>query len=174
MKTLVLLFAVAFYFVVSSCNEGLICSSEWVLFGESCYKSVMEKMTFDDAVITCTDMSGGLAVPTSLNGNQFIWEMVSKVVGLQGTVWVGCTDKKEEEKWMQPGEGGEECSFFNWYPGEPNNPSEHYAEMVLFHSGSWYDGRGDRMSYVVCQRPAVTPTNPLLYCLQAGTKGRFT
>ena len=119
--------------MVSSCDEGLICPSEWVLFGESCYKSVMEEMTFDDAVKTCADVSGRVAVPTSLKGNQFILEMPSKVVDLNSKpkVWVGCTDREEEEKWLQPGEGGEECSFFNWYPGEPN-PSEHYAQMVLF------------------------------------------
>ena len=175
MKTLVLLFAVAFYFVISSCNEGLSCPSEWVLFGESCYKSVMEKMNFDDAVITCTDMSGRLAVPTSLKGNQLIFEMFSKVVGLKGKVWVGCTDKKEEGKWVQLGEGGEECSFFNWYPGEPNSrdPDEDCAQMILPRNGSWYDGQCDGMCYVVCQRPAVAPTNPLLYCLQADTNGRF-
>ncbi|XP_033646020.1 perlucin-like protein [Asterias rubens] len=175
MKTLVLLFAVAFYFVVSSCNEGLICPSEWVLLGESCYKSVMEKMTFDDAVKTCTDMSGRLAVPTSFTDNQFIFEMVNKVVGLKGKVWVGCTDREEEGKWVQLGEGGEECSFFNWYPGEPNSrdPDEDCAQMILPRNGSWYDGQCDGMCYVVCQRPAVAPTNPLLYCLQADTNGRF-
>ncbi|XP_033646043.1 pulmonary surfactant-associated protein D-like [Asterias rubens] len=131
-------------------------------------------MTFQDAVKTCTDMSGGLVVPTSLTENQFIFEMViNKVVDLYSNVWVGCTDKKEEGKWMQPGEGGEECSFFNWYPGEPNIEPEDCAQMVLFLNGSWYDGDCDGMCFVACQRPAVAPTNPLLYCLQADTNGRF-
>ncbi len=174
MKAQVVLFAVAFYFVVSSCNEGLICPSEWVMFGESCYKSLMEKMNFNFAVINCIAMGGRVAVPTSLTEHQFIWEMVNKVA--EGAVYIGCTDMTEEGKWVQPGVGGEECSFFNWYPGEPNGyPGENCAQMNPFVNGLWNDGQCFLMENVVCQRPAVAPTSPpiSLYCLQADTTGRF-
>ena len=175
MKTLVLLVAVAVYFVVSSCNEGLVCTSEWVLFGESCYKSVMEKMTFDDAVITCTAMSSRLAVPSSLREHQLIWDMVNKVAE-GGNVWVGCTDREAEGKWVQPGEGGEACSYFNWYPGEPTKQNgEDCVLMNPSFNGRWNGGFCTWPSYVVCQRPAVAPTTPpvSLYCLQADTNSRF-
>ncbi|XP_071798849.1 macrophage mannose receptor 1-like [Asterias amurensis] len=98
--------------------------------------------------------------------------MVSNVES--GNVWVGCTDREVEGKWVQPGEG--ECSFFNWYPGEPTK--QNGEDCVLMNppcDGSWNDGSCNYPSYVVCQRPAVAPTIPPVspYCLQADTNGRF-
>ncbi|XP_033637895.1 mannose-binding protein C-like [Asterias rubens] len=129
-------------------------------------------MAFDTAVITCAVMSGHVAVPTSLSEHQFIWDMVSEVA--EGPVWVGCTDREEEGKWVQVDEV--ECSFFNWGPGEPNNAGgENCVLMNPPFDGSWNDGPCTWPTYVVCQRPAVAPTIPPvgLHCLQADTNGRF-
>ncbi|XP_071807996.1 pulmonary surfactant-associated protein D-like [Asterias amurensis] len=134
----------------------------------------MERMTFDDAVITCTDMRSRVAVPTSLQEQIFIWELVNAVDS--EAVYIGCTDKEEEGKWLQPGDGGEECSFFNWYPGEPNNAGgEDCAFMNPDFNGRWSDNTCIWPKYVVCQRPAVAPTDPQirLHCLQADTNGHF-
>ncbi len=131
-------------------------------------------MTFDSAVITCTAMSARVTVPTSLTEHQFIWEMVTKVAS--GNVWVGCTNREVGDKWVQPGEGSEECSFFNWYPEEPTqHAGEDCALMNPSYNGLWNDGYCSWPSYAVCQRPAVAPTTPpiSLHCLQADTNGRF-
>ncbi|XP_033635556.1 hepatic lectin-like [Asterias rubens] len=135
----------------------------------------MERMTFDNAVVTCTDLSSRVVVPSSFTEHQFIWDMVSEVP--EGTVHIGCTDREEEGKWVQPGDGGEECSFLHWSPGEPNTilPGEDCAFMDYRYGGQWTDAYCYKLGYVVCQRPAVTPTTTpqISYCLQADTNGRF-
>ena len=100
-------------------------------------------MTFDMALSTCTEMGGGLAVPDSLSEHQFIWEMFTQDV-TEDDLWIGCTDMEEEGKWVQPGEGGHvECSYINWYPGEPNGrnayPAHDCASMKRSYDGRWND-----------------------------------
>ena len=145
--------------MISSYSAHLICPTDWELFGDLCYKSLIGKMTFDMAVINCNATGGHVAIPTSLKDHQFIWEMGSKVA--TDTVWVGCTDEEEEGKWVEYGQGGKECSFLDWYPGEPNGGSDSDISCVRMrpiYNSQLIDVPCYWQSKVVCQRPAVAPT----------------
>ena len=132
-------------------------------------------MTWETAAQTCSDMGGGLVVPQSLEEHQFIWEMFTMSIP-DASLWIGCTDMEEEDKWIQAGGGGQECSYFNWAPGQPNQYNgweEDCVEMRNWYDGLWNDSGCSHMQFVICRFTAYCPT-PEMFCLEADGNGRFT
>ena len=132
-------------------------------------------MAWDEANTTCSDMGGGLVVPNYEDEHQFIWKMFERNVQ-ESDVWIGCTDMEEEGKWIQAGGGGQECSYFNWAPGEPNQHSGHEEDCVqMWHEtdGLWNDIECSRAAFVICEFSAGPSPALEVLCLQANANGRF-
>ena len=143
--------------------------------GGFCYQLLDQKMAWDEANTTCSDMGGGLVVPNSEDEHQFIWKMFERNIR-EGNVWIGCTDMEEEGKWIQAGGGGQECSYFNWAQGQPNQYNgweEDCVEMRNWYDGLWNDSECFHMYFVICRFTACHP-EPDMFCLLADDNGHFT
>ncbi|XP_038063205.1 hepatic lectin-like [Patiria miniata] len=140
-------------------------------FGNSCYQLLTQTMTFDEALQACSAMGAGLVVPDSHSENQFIWEKFASNLTTDGKVWIGCTDKHTEGRWMYAGDAGKECTFYCWAPGEPNilELEEHCAQMWHFHAGKWVDFTCSAFATVICEYYSSLEVT----CRQADADGRF-
>ncbi|XP_038049698.1 CD209 antigen-like protein C [Patiria miniata] len=144
-------------------------------FGDSCYQLLTETFTWEEASQACANIDAGLVIPDSLQEHQFIWEMFTRKVTESGNLWIGCSDVKEEGRWVQAGDGDHECTYFNWAEGEPNPTYKHWEECA----GMWGGNRGGfwndfpcTYSYnAMCESPAV----PSMSCrLTYDARGFFT
>lgn len=96
---------------------------------------------WDDAKLFCEQQGGYLAVVSSKEEDQFLYDLLSRS-GLKNA-YFGYTDLNTEGSWHWV--GSESSSYTNWYPGEPNNyaDTEHYAMYYLgYTDGSWNDDTG--------------------------------
>ncbi|MFX0105897.1 MAG: lectin-like protein [Candidatus Hodarchaeota archaeon] len=96
------------------------------------YKLITEEKSWSDAKIDCEAQGGHLATITSEGENDFIKNLADS-----NKVWLGLTDEVSEGTWEWI--TGEDVSYTNWYPGEPNNygTGEDYVEMYI--DGRWND-----------------------------------
>ena len=96
------------------------------------------------------------------------------------SVWIGGTDKDDEDKWKWS-PSGTELSYTNWHPGEPNNVQGNEHCLVVIgrpgqsNNGKWNDGLCSSKLKYVCQMPKYTLMNDALSweaaeqaCLGAG------
>ncbi|XP_038066624.1 hepatic lectin-like [Patiria miniata] len=129
-------------------------------------------MTWDEAQATCSGMSGSMAVPDSDEEHQLIWQMF-KENSLKGSLWIGCRHDSMEGRYVQPGNGGKECVYTKWAPGEPTGINAFCVQLWDAADGSWDDTGCTWDHSVICERPArAFPAN--LSCMQADASGRFT
>jgi len=115
------------------CKE---CPNGWLRFGQNCYKSVSQSVSWSDAESSCNDEGGNLASVHSVEENQFI----STISG--PNTWLGGSDAAAEGEWSWS-----DGSSFDWTPsnwGAPNpEPNGGTSENCLITWGSgqaWNDG----------------------------------
>ncbi|MBR8828699.1 MAG: hypothetical protein DSM107014_12500 [Gomphosphaeria aponina SAG 52.96 = DSM 107014] len=98
-----------------------------------------EPSTWTDAQAMALAMGGNLVTINSAEENQFLVD----TFGTTEAFWIGLNDVENEGVWKWV--SGEEVTYTNWHPGEPNNALniEDYAHInlpwVSNSSGKWND-----------------------------------
>ena len=118
------------------------------------YELVPDPITWHLAKKKAEKTDGYLAVITSQEENQFIYDLIKKATRGEGcNAWIGLTDEKYEGSWEWV--NGEKTAYVNWNEGEPNNfgygflgGSEHSVHMMG--SGNWNVYASDgRTPYII-------------------------
>ncbi|XP_035679970.1 alpha-N-acetylgalactosamine-specific lectin-like [Branchiostoma floridae] len=115
----------------------------YAVFRGICYKAFNTRQTFSEAVATCGEDGGTLAMPRDAEINAFLISLYKSVSDSTcGYFWFGLHDQREEGnfEWM---DGSALGTYNSWYPGEPNNNAGR-EDCVLYqqvHKDMWNDGR---------------------------------
>lgn len=111
-----------------------------VRFSGHYYKVFEESMVWTEAKAYCENLGGYLATITSLEEQNFIVDIAKNTTKTQ--LWLGGTDEHNEGDWVWI--TGEEFTYKNWHPGNPDNYArrEHYLTIFTDNtpqSGFWND-----------------------------------
>lgn len=102
----------------STNKVGFICewgsSEDDTEFNGNTYQLFDESLTWQEAKAYCEDIGGHLVTITSEEEQAFVEKLLSQ--GAKSQYWIGLTTA-EEPQWIT----GEEFSYSNWDPGEPDN-----------------------------------------------------
>ncbi|XP_022106943.1 C-type mannose receptor 2-like [Acanthaster planci] len=145
-----------------SCNRrhGL-CIDPWKKWGRFCYLLTKQPNSFDDARHTCRKLGAKMAVPRSDQENDF---MASHALG--STVWIACSDRKQEGDWKCEGSG--ERNYTNWGSGQPDNYDRQEDCATMRSSDKkWNDRRCNTKLLAVCKE------QPRIQCFTANSEGRL-
>ena len=72
-----------------SLASDVYCPPDWMLWGKSCYIKLPTTLNWTEASEACDRLGSSLAVPDSMEENDFIfWSVTGGVDG----VWIGCTE----------------------------------------------------------------------------------
>jgi Lectin C-type domain len=122
--------------------------------GNRAYKLFNEKLTWEQAVIKCTQLGGRMACPTSEEENAFISKLALEAN--TPTVWIGVTDQLKEGTWVQT--DGSAVQFSKWGGKGPNNYKgiEHCGVLSANNRGEWWDLANDpvKHAYLLNGKPA--------------------
>lgn len=110
-------------------------------FGEHHYKffTLDSVATWEDAKTYCERLGGHLAIITSSEENDFLYQLM--VNEGYTNAYFGLTDSYDEGNWIWV--DGTDPIYTNWHSGEPNseNSNEDYAMFYWKYSdGTWNDG----------------------------------
>ena len=111
------------------------------------FKMYTEPKTWKDAKKACQAIGGHLATSTSAEKNEFLASLADGA-----TVWLGGTDAQEEGNWKWV--TGEEWSYTNWYPGNPDNAyaeGQHYLVLNYKTKGKWDDSGAASTRGYICE-----------------------
>ena len=138
----------------SALNAGILLEDKYYERGDSIYV-IVEGDTWEEAQVNANKLGGHLVSVDNQDENQWLSnelfgsDKASQLLENKGSaVWMGMNDRKSEGAWEQV--SGENSSFTNWGPGEPNNGGggEAYSIFLLFDSynrdpGMWNDQPND-------------------------------
>ena len=104
-----------------------------------------------------------MAVPRSDQENDF---MASLAPG--STIWVACSDRKQEGVWKCEGPPKGGMNYTNWISGQPDNFEmvEHCVTLVAS-DNKWNDRHCDGEFLAVCKQ------KPRIHCFTANNDGRL-
>ena len=126
------------------------CAAPWKKWAESCYLIIDRPLSYDDARQTCRKLGAKMAAPRSDQENDF---MASLAPG--STIWVACTDRRQEGDWECDGWQNEGGSYINWSDGDPNNSdSNENCASLIPESLKWNDVVCAHTFFAVCKRPS--------------------
>ena len=140
------------------------CPASWHHWGNSCYRVTDSSFPWSSARDECIKLAGILAVPRSLEENDFIVTLIPD----GKNAWINCNDLDTEGIW-ECREGNMEVSYRNWdvsnvwfYYG--HQPDEGYQKCVCISRewGSrrqWHDYYCNTNQLAVCKQG----TRPLLH-----------
>lgn len=120
-------------------------------FHEHRYAFFCERVSWFWAKTRCEQMGGHLATITSKEENEFVASLLPRARNYDTFYWIGLLDetKKRAWKWIT----GEEFSYQDWRPGEPNNAggNEYYVAMTASPEasvhGTWNDFEGPHRTH---------------------------
>ena len=127
------------------------CLPEWHHRYRSCYLVTHTKTNWHSAREKCEQFGGFLAVPRSIEENDFILTLMSH----DTAVWIDCNDIDREGEW-ECKEDGMKVNFRMWGPDEPSaDDGEDCAVLTLRHSilrnNKWFDRYCPDLNYAVCK-----------------------
>ena len=103
---------------------------------------------------TCKDIGGKLAEPRNQTTNEFFTDLANEK-GIVYEYWIGINDISEEGKFVYES-NGEQITWTNWGPGEPNNaPPKRAGDCVRLKEGKWWDQGCEKFHPFVCERKLV-------------------
>ncbi|XP_022109590.1 perlucin-like protein [Acanthaster planci] len=91
-----------------------VCPTKWYKWRNTCYLVTESTVEWTSARDECRKLGGVLAVPHSLEENDFLLALVPD----RSNAWIDCSDRMMEGSW-ECKEGGEEVSYRNWDQGQP-------------------------------------------------------
>ena len=115
------------------------------------YTLMNDALSWDDAEQACLNAGMLLATVKSAEENALL-----TTAAAGNFVWLGGTDKDDEDKWKWS-PSGTELSYTNWNPGEPSNARyiEHCLVVqfssVQSYNGKWNDAPCSLKLKYVCQ-----------------------
>lgn len=104
--------------------------------------------TWEDAKQIANDLGGHLAVIESYEENHYLSNKLQT-----RSAYIGLTDRHQEGhfKWVN----GEEISYHNWYPGQPNNYRSNQDYVELLDNGKWNDQYNYKKLEFIIEFPCV-------------------
>ncbi|XP_038052089.1 C-type lectin domain family 6 member A-like [Patiria miniata] len=129
------------------------CPAPWRQWGNSCYSLTESLVKWDKARDACGNMGGVLAVPRSLQENDFIQTFIAASLN----VWIDCNDITTEGRW-ECQENGVEVNFRKWDQDQPETgmtgDGEDCAVIRSASSGhqGWHDYPCDDNFKAVCKK----------------------
>jgi hypothetical protein len=139
--------------VIPSSTFNSILFPNPVEFNGHFYSKYVGTANWFNAKSICESNGGYLAIPNSVAESDFI----QNLSGIdQPATWIGISDQFAEGNWIDV--QGNPVTFFNWYPGEPNNVGD--EDFVYIYNqgsaiGKWNDSNS---SYLL---PFVLETNTI-------------
>ena len=134
------------------------CPASWHHWGNSCYMVTDSSFPWSSARDECIKFGGILAVPRSLEENDFIATLIPD----GKNAWIDCNDLETEGIW-ECREANMEVTYRNWGNGQPNNryDQEHCAYISRYWGSrrQWYDEHCDTNHLAVCKQG----TRPLIH-----------
>jgi hypothetical protein len=120
------------------------------------YKFIPVKKSWHLAKKDASKNGGYLVVITSPEENQFVNDLIIKAnSGQHALTWIGLNNDNEKREWEWV--NGEISKFFDWGPGEPNNP-DFECSVHLGHlqessdwKGKWNNAPSDCLRYYVIE-----------------------
>lgn len=97
-------------------NSNSFCPEPWHHWGSSCYMITESTRSWLKAREECINLGGVLAVPSSIQENDFIVELIPE----NEAVWIDCNDREVEGTW-ECQEDNVKVTYSNWGIGEPND-----------------------------------------------------
>ena len=129
------------------------CSKDCKYYKGHMFKMFTGAKTWKDAKADCEARGGHLATSTSAEKNTFLASLAGG-----SRAWIGGTDEGSEGTWRWI--TGEDWSYSNWNPGEPNNSGgEHYLELNYAVTNGWNDLSATKTLGYLCEceyRPRIT------------------
>jgi hypothetical protein len=138
------------------------------------YVLATQWMTWQDGRTWAQAQGGYMVSITSAEEQTWFFDTIyrpfGEAVGI--SMWIGLTDEIQEGEWRW--ESGENFSYSNWAPGEPNNAvNEDYVAMWYVNpSGSWNDYSSPIFNGGPLHQPVVAeiiPTPSALVALFGGS-----
>lgn len=121
----------------------------YLLAGNDTTTGGLTGLTWSAAEAYAVNILGGhLAAVDSLAAQEWIWNSFGTGKGAGEHLWIGLTDKQTEGTYQWIASGTTNTTYWNWYPGEPNNyGNEDYVMMLSttfsggnsFGPGQWND-----------------------------------
>jgi hypothetical protein len=126
------------------------------IFQGHSYKFIPVKKSWHLAKKDASKSGGYLVVITSPEENQFVNDLIIKAnSGQHARTWIGLNNDNEKREWEWV--NGEIGKFFDWGPGEPNNPDSECSAHLGFRQenpdwkGKWNNAPSDCMRYYVVE-----------------------
>lgn len=123
------------------CPEFDDCSSH--ALSDGCLIRCDLALPWAEAAMTCMEIGGRLAVPTTAGINA----LLTPPQGFK--VWIGVSDLQQEGRFV--GLGDDELGFSNWGPGEPNDTGGEDCTEI-YSSGAWNDNDCGLRNFFGCDR----------------------
>ena len=161
------------FFIVFIDSLQAACPPGWVMWQDSCYILLPEKMDWFEASKVCNRPGSGLAMPESLKEQEFIWQEMNKFRGEIDTnfeLWIACQKDGNTGQLACPGK--EDGSYYtNWDDKQYQGTEEDCIRMRPDQEGKWADLFCTSAIFAACEMPH--DSHPV-YCLRADANGRFT
>ena len=112
------------------------------------YEVIDVSKTWSQARKDCEKRGGYLVTITSKEEQEFIRDLLSKNGKKNSDYWLGGYREGKNWQWVT----GEDFTYKNWAPGEPNN--DNGQNKLMFSSsgrGKWDDNRDSTMSGYICE-----------------------
>ncbi|KAL5009842.1 hypothetical protein ScPMuIL_012147 [Solemya velum] len=141
---------------LGDCPGALCGGNGWTTLNEAistkCYHFDGKDKTFDKSETKCESKGGILVRIESAAENDMLWEHIASLGG--GNRWIGYTYDHDVGYASWIGEPGEEATYTNFAPGEPNDHtgSENCVQM-LQSNGLWNDVECRKTTLKICQKP---------------------
>ena len=113
-------------------------------WGNSFYKIYSTSLNYGDAKAQCESDGAFLAIPRSKTENDFFASLIPNE-----QFWIGINDIEQEGSFVAV--NGQEVSWTNWGPGEPNGgTNENAVEIMNWNANLWNDRPASDTLKFVC------------------------
>ncbi|XP_053404782.1 asialoglycoprotein receptor 1-like [Mercenaria mercenaria] len=129
-------------------TKTIKCPSGWRKFNMHCYLFEDTIMTYTKAKYFCSSKEAHLVDIENKSENDFVVQFSKGKV-----TWIGMTDEETEGLWKWD-RSGNNVTYTNWRPGQPNNlqESQHYGVIGAVHPRElWDDASINFRARVVCK-----------------------
>ena len=138
---------------VNACKDG------WTIFRNSCYLFIDDAFeTWSSATHHCASHGARLASIETADEDTFLRSYSNKLFkcGVRNhttSFWVGGTDDAIEGVWTWQGTE-KPLTYFNWYPGQPENNTSSEDCLCLFGHDNfrWHDAVCGEKFHIICEQ----------------------
>ena len=135
------------------------CPASWHHWGNSCYRVTDSSFPWSSARDECIKLGGILAIPRSLEENEFVVTLIPD----GKNAWIDCNDLETEGIW-ECREDNMEVTYKNWNDGQPDNHNtQQHCVIISREWGSgphqWRDHECEDSELALCKQP----TRPFLH-----------